>query len=138
MVSGNTVFVFTIMSIKVLSIKGFIPEIQMPFKRVSGSSATELNKIGSTLICEEERHSLTDCVTECLTKTEYPGFHSDSTVNNICYLSLVSNSSEAITPCRNFSNFFLKTMISNFSSNFSMGVYEKKFFYIGKYILKHK
>ena len=39
---------------------------------------------------------------------------------------------DAITSCRNFSNFFLKNDdISNFCSNFSMGVYEK-------YILKHK
>ena len=43
-----------------------------------------------------------------------------------------------VTPCRKFINFFLKINdISNFCSSFSMGVYQN-FFYVGKYILKHK
>ena len=34
-----------------------------------------------------------------------------------------------VTPCRNFSNFFLKNdNISNFCSHFSIGVYEKMYF----------
>ena len=56
--SENTIIIFTIMSIKVLSTNGFIPEIQMPFKKISGSSTTEISKLGSTLVCKEERDSL--------------------------------------------------------------------------------
>ena len=55
-----------------------------------------MNKIGSTLTCEEERHSLKDCGTDCLTNTGCPGFYSNSTVKKICYLCRVSNSSEFI------------------------------------------
>ena len=47
-------FVFIIISIKVAY--GFIPEIQMPFKKLVGSSMSEISKIGSTLICNEQRN----------------------------------------------------------------------------------
>ena len=94
----NTVFIFTVMSIKVAYVNGFIPEIQMPFKKVLGSSATEMGKIGSTLICREERQTLKDCATECFDRSsnndECPGFYSNSTTTNICFLCRVSNSSE--------------------------------------------
>ena len=52
----NALFAFIMISIKVGD--GFMPEIQMPFKKVVGSSTTEINKIGSTLICNEQRNSL--------------------------------------------------------------------------------
>ena len=78
----------------------FVPQIQMPFTKISGSSITEINKIGSTLICEEERDSLKDCATECfdrsLTNTECPGFYSNSTAKNKCHLCRVANSTEVL------------------------------------------
>ena len=94
----NMLFVFIIISIKVAY--GFIPEIQMPFKKVVGSSMSEISKIGSTLICNEQRNSLKDCATECfdrsLTYAGCPGFYSNSTEKNICFLCRVSNSSEIV------------------------------------------
>ena len=85
-------------SIKVAD--GFVPEIQMPFRKIVGSSTTEISKIGSTLICNEQRNFLKDSATECfdrsLTKTGCPGFYSNSTENNICYLCRVTNSSEVL------------------------------------------
>ena len=107
----NTLFVFIMISIKVTY--GFIPEIQMPFKKVVGSSTTEISKIGSTLICNEQRNSLKDCANECfdrsLTNTGCPGFYSNATEKNICFLCHVSNSSE-------ISNNFNTTLSEN--SNF--------------------
>ena len=89
---------FIMISIKVGD--GFIPEIQMPFKKVVRSSTTEIKKIGSTLICDEQRNSLKGCATECLNKsltsTGCHGFYSNSTEKNICFLCRVSNSSEIV------------------------------------------
>ena len=94
------VLLLTMISITTELVDGFVPEIQMPFKKIVGSSTTEINKIGSTLTCEEKRNSMKDCATECfeksLTNTGCPGFYSDSTVKNICYLCRVSNSSGVI------------------------------------------
>ena len=94
------VIVLTMISIRAEQTDGFVPEIQMPFKKIMGSSTTEINKIGSRLTCQEQRNSIKDCATECfdrsLTNTGCPGFYSDSTVKNICYLCRVSNSSEFI------------------------------------------
>ena len=94
----NTLFVFIMISIKVTD--GFIPEIQMPFKKVVGSSMTEIKKIGSTLSCDDQRNSLKDCATECfdksLTSTGCPGFYSNSTEKNICFLCHVSNFNETL------------------------------------------
>ena len=70
----------------------------MPYKKISGSSTTEINKIGSTLTCNEQRNSLKDCATECLNKsltdTGCPGFFWDSTQDDVCFLCEVSNITE--------------------------------------------
>ena len=98
MISCKLLFIIIMTSIK--SADGFIPEIQMPFKKVVGSSTTEISKIGSTLICNEQRNFLKDCATECfdrsLTSTGCFGFYSNSTENNICYLCRVTNSSDVL------------------------------------------
>ena len=92
------IIVLTLIFLSIRDVHGFVPQIQMPFKKIFGSSATEINKIGSTLICEEERYSLRNCATECfdrsLTSDGCPGFYSNSIANNSCYLCRVSNSSE--------------------------------------------
>ena len=99
------VLVLTMISIGTHLADGFVPEIQMPFKKIMGSSTTEINKIGSTLTCEEQRNSIKDCATKCfdrsLTNTGCPGFYSDSTVNSLCYICRVSNSSEVINGLHN-------------------------------------
>ena len=68
---------------------GFWPHIQMPYIKVFGSATTEINQIGSTLTCDEQRNSLKDCATECFdrssTNTGCPGFYVDGTLNGICY-----------------------------------------------------
>ena len=77
---------------------GFRPHIQMPYIKVSGSATTEINKIGSTLTCDEDRNSLRDCATECfdrsLTNTGCPGLYVDGTQNGSCYLCHVSSPTE--------------------------------------------
>ena len=79
---------------------GFMPHIQMPFSKISGSSTMEINKIGSSLTCDEQRNSLKDCATECfnrsLTNTGCPGFYVDATQNELCYLCHVSNRAEFV------------------------------------------
>ena len=99
------IIVLTMISIKAEQTDGFVPEIQMPFKKIMRSSTTEINKIGSTLICNEQRNSIKDCATECfdrsLTNTGCPGFCSDSAVKSICYLCRISNSSEVINGLHN-------------------------------------
>ena len=84
--------------IKVNIVLSFKPEIQMPFKKISGSSMTQINKIGSTLTCNEQRNSLKDCATECYnrksTSTGCPGFYKESIQNNICNICHVSSYSE--------------------------------------------
>ena len=77
--------------------ESFNPEIQMPYRKISGSSTTEINKIGLTLTCNEQRNSLKNCATECLNgnlNTGCPGFFGDSTHNNVCFLCKVSNITE--------------------------------------------
>ena len=46
-------------------ITGFNPEIQMPYKSISGSSTSEVSAIGSTLTCSEQRASVKECAEEC-------------------------------------------------------------------------
>ena len=70
-------------------ISGFNPEIQLPYRAISGSSTTEINVIGSTLRCNEQRNSLKECATECYDRslnTGCPGFYTDTTQNGICHL----------------------------------------------------
>ena len=77
--------------------ESFNPEIQMPYKKILGSSTTEINTIGSTLTCDEQRSSLKDCATECLNRSfnsGCPGFFWNTTQNNVCYLCHVSNITE--------------------------------------------
>ena len=62
-------------------ILGFNPEIQMPYKAMSGSSTAEINVIGSTLNCDEQRNSIKECATECYDRslnTGFPGFYTDT------------------------------------------------------------
>ena len=69
--------------------ESFNPEIQMAYKKILGSSTTEVSTIGSTLTCDEQRRSLKDCATECLNRSfnsGCPGFCWDTTQNNVCYL----------------------------------------------------
>ena len=84
--------------IKVNIVLSFKPEIQMPFKKISGSPTIQINKIGSTLTCNEQRHSLKDCATECynrsLKNTGCPGFYKKLNQNNICNICHVSSYSE--------------------------------------------
>ena len=78
--------------------ESFNPEIQMPYKKISGSSTKEINKLGSTLTCNEERSSLKDCATECYNRKTMsigcPGFYWDTSENDVCYLCHVSNITE--------------------------------------------
>ena len=80
---------------------GFNPEIQMPYKAISGSSTAEINVIGSTLYCNEQRNSLKECATECYnrssTNTGCPGFYTDTTQNSVCHLCHVATASEVKT-----------------------------------------
>ena len=79
---------------------GFNPEIQMPYKAISGSSTTEINVIGSTLRCNEQRNSFKQCTTECYNRslnTGCPGFYADTTQNGVCHLCHAAASSEAET-----------------------------------------
>ena len=75
---------------------GFNPEIQMPYKAISGSA--EISVIGSTLTCNEERGSIKECATECYSRrttlTGCPGFRAGAVQSSICYLCHVSNYSE--------------------------------------------
>ena len=80
------------------TLQSFHPEIQMPYEKISGSSTTEITKIGSTLTCNEQRSSLKDCAIECfirsLTNTGCPGFFWDTTQNNVFHMCHVSNITE--------------------------------------------
>ena len=85
--------------LQMLEIKqSFNPEIQMSYKKISGSSTTEINKIGSTLTCNEQRSSPKDCANECLNKSltdsGCPGFFLNATQSNVCFLCEVSNITE--------------------------------------------
>ena len=74
---------------------GFNPEIQLPYRAISGSSTTEISVIGSTLRCNEQRNSLKECATECYDRslnTGCPGFYTDTTQNGICHLCHPSSS----------------------------------------------
>ena len=81
--------------------QGFNPEIQMPFKAILGSSTTEIDSIGGTLNCNEQRNSLKECATECYsrssTNTGCPGFYTDTTQNHVCHLCHAATSSEPKT-----------------------------------------
>ena len=71
-----------------------IPEIQIPYKVILGTSSQEINKIASTLTCNEQRNFIKDCATECvnrsLSSSGCPGFYTDRTQNNMCYICHVS------------------------------------------------
>ena len=76
-------------------INGFNPEIQMPYKAISGSSTAKISVIGSTLRCNEQRNSLKEYATECYDRslnTGCPGFYTDTTQNGICHLCHPSSS----------------------------------------------
>ena len=70
----------------------------MPFKKISGHSVTHIDKIGSTLTCNERRNSLKECAVECfnrsLTITGCPGFHEATNEIDACRLCHVSNYSD--------------------------------------------
>ena len=78
-----------------VTVCGFIQEIHMPFKKISGHSVTYIDKIGSTLTCNEQRNSLKQCAVECLnrslTNTGCPGFHEVMNEIDVCQLCHVSN-----------------------------------------------
>ena len=81
-------------------IKGFKPEIQMPYTAIAGSSTAEISVIGSTLRCNEQRSSLKQCATECYDislKSGCPGFYTDTTQNGVCYLCHVSSSATSFS-----------------------------------------
>ena len=63
----------------------------MPYKGISGTSTQEINKIGSTLTRNEQRNSLKDCATECVSRSlstiDCPGFC--NTQNNMCAMLLI-------------------------------------------------
>ena len=72
----------------------------MPFKAISGSYTTEIDSIGETLNCDEQRNSLKECATECYDRslnTGCPGFYTDITQNGVCHLCHAANSSEPKT-----------------------------------------
>ena len=77
---------------------GFHPEIQMPYKSIPGSSTAEINAIGSTLTCNEQRAFIKECATECYsrrtTQTGCPGFYAGTELSGVCHLCHVSNYSE--------------------------------------------
>ena len=76
-------------------ISGFNPEIQLPYRAISGSSTTEISVIGSTLRCNEQRNSLKECATECYDRSlnsGCPGFYTDTTQNGVCHLCHPSSS----------------------------------------------
>ena len=77
---------------------GFMPEIHMPFEKLSGHSMTSIDKIGSTLTCNEQRNSVKDCAIECFnrsfTNTGCPGFYERKNENDVCHLCHVSNYSD--------------------------------------------
>ena len=80
--------------------KGFNPEIQMPYKVISGSSTTQISVIGSTLNCNEQRNSLKECATECYNRsltTGCPGFYTNTTQNGICHLCHPSSSATSFS-----------------------------------------
>ena len=62
----------------------------MPYKVILGTSTQEINKIGSTLTCNEQRNLVKDCATECLNRssstTGCPGFYTNTTQSVMCYL----------------------------------------------------
>ena len=114
------VLLIQILNINVNMVFTFKPEIQMPFKKISGSSTTEVNKIGSTLTCDKQRNSLKDCATECfnrsLTHTGCPGFYKGSNQNetcNICYVSSYSQIQANSFTTFNFNDdlYLLKSLI---------------------------
>ena len=72
----------------------FKPEIQMPFTKVYGYSSEQINRIGSSLTCDEERSSVKDCATDCTASTTCPGFYTESSGNVACKICHVSSSSE--------------------------------------------
>ena len=75
----------------------FLPEIQMPYKKISGPSSDIINTIGKTLTCNEQMNSLKDCAIECYNRkfmNGCSGFYVNSTQNEIFYLCHVSNVSE--------------------------------------------
>ena len=82
-------------------IQTFNPEIQMPFRAISASSTVEINAIGLTLNCNEQRNSLKECAIECFIRsssnTGCPGFYTDTTQNGVCHLCHAATSSEAKT-----------------------------------------
>ena len=79
----------------------FNPEIQMPYIAISGSSTAEIDAIGATLNCNEQRNSLKECATQCFnrssTNTGCAGFYTDTTQNGVCHLCHAATSSEAKT-----------------------------------------
>ena len=78
----------------------FRPEIQMPFKKISGFSNIVFRRIRPTLNCDELCNSLKECAVQCFERslkenTSCPGFvFVDSNQNNVCYLCQVGNYSE--------------------------------------------
>ena len=69
----------------------------MPYEPISGGTV-EQSVLNSTLTCDELRNSLQDCATECYNKSlsdsGCPGFYTDTTQSNTCYICHVSNITE--------------------------------------------
>ena len=103
--------------------QGFNPEIQMPFKAILGSSTTEIDSIGGTLNCNEQRNSLKECATECYSRssknTGCPGFYTDITQNGVCHLCHAATSSE---PKTSFNSDDILYLLHN-QKNCSRGIY---------------
>ena len=76
----------------------YLPEIQMPYKKIKSGSSTNITKIiGKTLTCNEQMNSLKDCAIECYNRKftiGCPGFYVDSTQNYFCYLCHISTETE--------------------------------------------
>ena len=72
----------------------FVPDIQMPYKAISGSSP-EISVFGKTLTCNEDMSSIKDCALGCLNKSQSgfgcPGFY---TTGNNCKLCRITSESE--------------------------------------------
>ena len=107
------IFPFGLLFLQLMLIQGFNPEIQMSYKAISGSSTVEINVIGSTLNCNEQKNSLKECATECynrsLTNTGCPGFYTDTTQNGVCHLCHATTSSETKTSFSNDDVLYLLT-----------------------------
>ena len=68
--------------------------MHMQFKSIVGT-ASEIDKIGTSLICNKVRNTIQICATECFDAdrngTGCPGFYTDPTVDKTCRICHVSS-----------------------------------------------